>query len=182
MRACDGMADTLSDLHRQDQAIALRNEMLLLNPEDNQGVRYRLLSELVNFQKNEEAEQLAERYNDDDTASWRYNQALLAYRRDGATDEARTKLVAATKINKYVPNYLTGRKRLPIEDLDYFSPGDENEAIDYAVGNLNAWRITPGAVDWLRSVVKDEQKSVRAERHKSGQAKSHPQKNKKKRH
>jgi hypothetical protein len=32
---------------------------------------------------------------------------------------------------------------------EYYSPGAETEAVFYTKENLEAWRITPGALDWL---------------------------------
>jgi hypothetical protein len=32
---------------------------------------------------------------------------------------------------------------------EYYSPGDENEAMLYAKENLEAWKNIPGALDWL---------------------------------
>jgi hypothetical protein len=55
----------------------------------------------------------------------------------------------ALKQNPHVPAYLRGQERIPNRLPDTISPGDETEAIDYAVGHLNDWRRTPGAVEWL---------------------------------
>ena len=30
-----------------------------------------------------------------------------------------------------------------------YSPGEESEAVFYSKDNLEAWKITPGALDWL---------------------------------
>jgi hypothetical protein len=33
--------------------------------------------------------------------------------------------------------------------LTHYSSGDESEAIFYTKENLEAWKMTPGALDWL---------------------------------
>jgi hypothetical protein len=45
--------------------------------------------------------------------------------------------------------YLLGRKRMPQPLPEYHSPGDESEAVFYTRENLEAWKITPGALEWL---------------------------------
>ncbi len=90
-------------------------------------------------------------YSDDATATWPYSRALLAYRRTGPGERAEAKLSDARRTNPHVPAYLLGKKRLPEELPDMVGFGDESEAIAYAADNHEAWRSTPGAIDWLRS-------------------------------
>jgi hypothetical protein len=49
----------------------------------------------------------------------------------------------------HIPPYLLVRKKIPRFFPGYYSPGDESEAILYAKENLEAWKITPGALNWL---------------------------------
>jgi hypothetical protein len=37
----------------------------------------------------------------------------------------------------------------------YYSPGDENEAIEYIMTALDIWQKTPGALDWLAGVLSE---------------------------
>ncbi len=83
-----------------------------------------------------------------------YSKALLAFRRQGDTPDARSFLIAALKRNKFVPAYLLDEMPLPEQPPDYFSLGDASEAIVYAGANLTAWKSTPGAVTWVREAVK----------------------------
>jgi hypothetical protein len=48
-----------------------------------------------------------------------------------------------------IPSYLLGRKKMPRFLPEYYSSGDESEAIFYAKENLEAWKIKPGALEWL---------------------------------
>ncbi len=57
-------------------------------------------------------------------------------------------------MNRFVPAYLLGQKRLPQRLPEYVGMGDDNEAIAYAVDGLSAWHTIPGAVDWLASRTK----------------------------
>jgi len=149
MRARAGLAQCLWELGRRDAAIEHYQDMLRLNPNDNQGIRDVLLDCLLEMNRDEEAERLLKQYEDDGTATWLYNWALLVFRREGDSAEARSRLKEALQQNKHVPAYLLGRKRLPRELPHLVGFGDENEAIAYAANALVNWHSTPGALEWL---------------------------------
>jgi len=149
MRARAGLAQCLWMLDERDAAVEHYQELLRLNPNDNQGLRDVLLDCLLEMNRDEEAERLLRQYEDDGTASWLYNWALLVFRREGDSREARRRLKEALEQNQHVPAYLLGRKRLPRELPDLVGFGDENEAIAYAGDALVNWRNTPGALEWL---------------------------------
>lgn len=156
MRARAGLARCLWLLGEQEEAIGHYREMLQLNPGDNQGIRYVLLACLLTLGRDDEAEGLLEdpEYADDGTAAWAWGRVLLAFRREGDGGRARHLLGEASEVNPHVPAYLLGRKGLPRELPPYIGFGDESEAVAYAVDYLEAWRATPGALDWLRSAAR----------------------------
>jgi hypothetical protein len=45
--------------------------------------------------------------------------------------------------------YLLGRKKMLRSLPEYYSRGDEAEAVFYVKENLEAWKITRGALGWL---------------------------------
>jgi tetratricopeptide (TPR) repeat protein len=149
MRAREGLAMTLWRLRRYDEAREHFQEMLRLNPDDNQGIRYHLLALLLETGKDDEARKLLKQYADEWSAIWLYTRALLEYRHSGASPRANKALADALEENAYVPAYLIGKKRIPNHLPAYISWGDESEAIAYAADYLNHWRRTPGAVEWL---------------------------------
>jgi len=153
MRARAGLAACLWQLGEREEAVAHYRDMLRLNPNDNQGIRYTLLGCLFAMGSDDQAAELLDNpeYSDDATATWPYSRAFLAYRRTGPGERAEAKLSDARRTNPHVPAYLLGKKRLPEELPDMVGFGDESEAIAYAADNLEAWRSTPGAIDWLRS-------------------------------
>ena len=154
MRARQGLANILWELGRHDEAIEHFRDMLRLNPGDNQGIRYSLLNLLVGLERNGEAQELLEAYDEDGMAEWLYSRALLAFREEGPDSAADEALQEALEQNPHVPPYLTGRKRIPNQLPAYMGWGDENEAKIYASGYLAHWRRTPGAVDWLSEHLK----------------------------
>lgn len=162
MRARLGLAHALWTSGRQEEAVNHANEMLRLNPSDNQGIRYTLAGWLLNLDRDEELAQLLEQYGDEGSATWAYTRALLAFRQEGDTPEARQLLKEAKKINKHVPDYLLGKKRLPMEPPAYYSPGDPSEAIEYAGSFLAPWKNTAGALDWLQEAISLRKKRAAA--------------------
>ena len=150
MRARLGLAHVLWTMGRRDEAVRHLQDLLRLNPGDNQGVRYTLASFLLSLDRDDDADQLLRQYPDEDSATWAYTRALLAFRRNGDTIESRRLLKAARKANKHVPAYLLGEKFPAARPPRYISPGGEAEALEYIGSFMAAWKSTPGAVAWLR--------------------------------
>jgi tetratricopeptide (TPR) repeat protein len=155
MRARLGLAHALWTAGRRDEAVGHLQDMLRLNPGDNQGVRYTLAGFL---DRDDDLDRLLQQYPDETSAAWAYTKALLAFRRHGDTPEARQLLKDAKKTNRHVPSYLLGEKFPPTEPPGYYSPGDESEALNYLGGFLAPWKSTPGAVAWLRENIKSAKK------------------------
>jgi len=154
MRAREGLANCLWEAGRREEATAHCREMLRLNPNDNQGIRYRLAAMQLDLEQHDELDWLLEEYKDDASAEWAYTRALLAFRREGDSPRAREQLAAATKVNQHVPAYLARIKPMPREAPDYITLGGEDEAISYTAQFLPAWKDTPGAAVWLRNTLK----------------------------
>ena len=149
MRAMEGKATCLWQLKHYEESLETYQEMLRLNPGDNQGMRYVLADLLMSLNRDSEMEKLIQQYPDDWSAVWLYTQALLAFRQSGASASANHKLESALSQNQFVPDYLTGAKRLPNRLPAYIGIGNDNEAVDYAGNHLNYWRRTPAAIEWL---------------------------------
>ena len=105
MRAREGLARKLWTMGRRDEAIKHLQDMLRLNPGDNQGVRYTLAGWLLAEGRDEELADLLKEY-DEGSANWAYTKALVAFRQNGDTLETRKLLKVAQKANKHVPAYL----------------------------------------------------------------------------
>ncbi|WP_435005442.1 DUF7309 domain-containing protein [Tundrisphaera lichenicola] len=157
MRARLGLAEALWSAGRRNEAAEHLAEMLRLNPGDNQGVRYILASWLLSLDRLDELETLLSAY-DEDSTTWAYTRALCSFRRIGDSPTSRKLLQAAKKSNKHVPDYILGRKSLPPESPQLYSPGDSDDAILYVASNLSAWKSTPGSISWLRAKSKAPQK------------------------
>lgn len=151
MRARQGVAACLWKLNRRDEALGHYRELLRLNAEDNQGIRYLTALLLLDMERDGEVLKLLKQFKEDASAAWLYTWALVLFRQNGASVQADRRLKKALKLNKFVPAYLLGRKRVPNRLPDYMGIGDDDEAAHYAGDYLNHWRRTPGAVKWLES-------------------------------
>ncbi len=151
MRARLGLAHVLWTVGHREEAVRHLQDLLRLNPGDNQGVRYTLAGFLLFLDRDDELDQLLRQYPDEDSAAWAYTRALLAFRRQGDTIEGRRLLKAARKSNKHVPAYLLGQKFPPSRQPSHYRPGDVSEALQYIGSFMAGWKSTPGAVAWLRA-------------------------------
>ena len=151
MRARLALAQCQWGSGKRDEAIENYRGMLLLNPGDNQGIRYLLAACLLDVGRDDQAAELIEHYNDDASAAWAYASALIAFRRQGDSEDARQLLAEAKSTNPHVPAYLTGKKKMPRQLPDTIGFGDESEAISFVGDYGSSWLQTPKAIDWLRS-------------------------------
>lgn len=134
---------------RRDDAAASAEDMLRLNPNDNQGIRYLLIDWLLRLGRDGDAEKLFKRYKHDCGAEWLWPATLAAFRAKGGAAATRTALKQALASNPHVPDYLLGRKKLPRQTPDYISPGGKDEAVAYVGYGQATWAETPGALVWL---------------------------------
>ena len=166
MRARNGLAGALWEAGRRDEAIAHWQELLRLNPNDNQGVRDVLAPRLLEARRDSEAEAVLAQFDEDASAMLEYARVLLEYRRTGAGPAAQATLDMAIRDNPQVPKYLTGRASMKGPLPDSYRAGSDDEArIAAAVLSL-AWNATEGAIEWLgRSIrpPKSERRALRAE-------------------
>jgi tetratricopeptide (TPR) repeat protein len=142
---------TLWGLGKRREAVDHANALLLMNPNDNQGVRYLLVCWLQVLDEGGALDLLVKAFDGDPSAWWAYAKALREFDRSGATVVAAAALREAPGLNRFVPEYLFGaavlRKRYP----GYYSFGSQEEAILYARQAGGAWDGVAGALEWLHA-------------------------------
>jgi tetratricopeptide (TPR) repeat protein len=151
MRARAALAGLLADAGRTDEAVAHYEALLELNPNDNQGLRYELLDLYLETGRLAPAAALFKQFDGEGSAMFTWGRVLERFL-NGAADAARAALAEARKANAYVEPFLTGRKRLPREMPDYYSPGKESEAVVCMDLIGRAWQQHPEAIAWLKSL------------------------------
>lgn len=149
MRARLGLGEALWVTGQKDAAIENFQEMLELNPGDNQGIRYVLAAKLLNAGRMNELKRLLSTCADEATADIQYTRALVAYLDDAGDAEAIAQIALET--NQYVPGMLSGR--IPTIELQgYITMGGKDEASGYVEIFGAPWTRTPGAVDWIENL------------------------------
>jgi tetratricopeptide (TPR) repeat protein len=146
MRARQGLAESLADAGRPDEAIEHFRELLRLNPEDNQGIRFQYLASLLAAGRNAEAARALKEF-EDDSAHAAYTRVLLAYRLSGPSASAARELHEALSVNPYAAEFLDGPSRPPAPSR--YAPGDEDEGRLVAGDLWDAFQGTPGVLDWM---------------------------------
>lgn len=148
MRARFELADVFWNLGEKRQAIDHLKDMLILNPNDNQGVRYILINWLIDAGNDIEIGALLKEYGDEPSANMQYSTALYFFKKE-LIDKANLTIKEAIKENPHVPSFLLGKKEMPGYLPPYYGIGDESEAISYVWIAFEVWHSTKGAIEWL---------------------------------
>lgn len=150
MRARERLASALRDNGQLDEAADEYAEMLTLNENDNQGVRYELLPVLLAQGRLEEARALMKRFQDDCEYSVVFAWGRVLERQMSKDDAGAVQaLAAARKQNAHMEGYLNGRRKLPKNRPGSYTLGSKEEALCYADALLLAWKAHPEASEWL---------------------------------
>jgi tetratricopeptide (TPR) repeat protein len=152
MRARLGLAMALRDAGDFPAALDHLQELLRLNPNDNQGVRDLIPGLLLEMGRDREVLQHLDRWPGGD-AIFAYARALALYRLEGDSAAARTARAAALAANPHAARHLVqGTDPEPEQDYGW-SPGQPSEAA-YVIDELAlAWHATPNALRWLAPAV-----------------------------
>lgn len=164
MRAVNALAELLEDYSRTEQAIEFWRELLRLNPEDNLGVRLRLVPALVEANQFDEASRLISQYEWEQKPALLFSKALMLFKQKGDCDESREALYHAMQINGFViPKLLDLDVDLPNIREDDTDDIQDAAATEYLTHNFLDWLDTEGARAWLVTVL---ERSIEQEKKK----------------
>jgi hypothetical protein len=148
MRALAQLAGLLRGVGLSAEAIKHYENMLALNPNDNQGVRDPLLGLYLATDHLEGACKLLKDYEEDSSANFAWGRVLERFLSEDLPGAA-TKLKIARQENRFVEVYLSGQKGIPKRLPAMYSPGSDEEAI-LVLDNISfAWAEHKEAVFWL---------------------------------
>ncbi|WHZ02361.1 hypothetical protein QNH48_26025 [Neobacillus sp. YX16] len=148
-RAKAAYADALRQLGDTLVAIHEFEQLLELNPNDNQGICYILFGAYLEEGKFEAAERLLKQY-EVGTANGLYNKLLLELYKNGFSANAAKLLKEAKKANPHVIPFLTDKNSIPMFLPKGIVLGDESEAIIYADEHFQLWEKIEGLQKWLK--------------------------------
>jgi tetratricopeptide (TPR) repeat protein len=136
-----------------EEALSLFQELLLLNPNDNQGVRVLAVEALFRLGRFEDALMITEQYRDDVMAEILYGRALALFK----LGQLRKATAALKEAVGYLPlvrkELLKTRHRLPrTARPDMVTLGGADEAYLYWEHWGQFWQEDPEALEWLKGI------------------------------
>ncbi|MDB4796818.1 tetratricopeptide repeat protein [bacterium] len=152
MRVKQHLAICYQELGQVDKAIAEWEEMLKLNPIDNQGARYELLPISLQLGRIDESQQLLDAFDEvDSSVIFSWCQVLCFF----VLDDLKVAMSAAERAqtqNPHMRSYLIGTKRIPKNPPGSYDPGSLEEAKCFAAPLVAAWKAHPKSRKWLREL------------------------------
>ena len=149
MRARAQLALAFYQAGRVEEAMSEWEGMLELNPNDNQGMRYRLLALYLSLGRLKEARGLFKKFPEANfSAVFAWGKVLERFL-SGKLEAAATAAAAAHEQNGYAKAYILGHRRIPKNMPEAYSPGSKEEAACYAEDLRLAWEPHREAMAWL---------------------------------
>lgn len=150
IRICKSYAESCWFGGNAEEAAQTLEHILELNPDDNTGARYLLAAVYLYSNQLNEAERVIKKFGKDDAAAaFAYDRIVLEYKKNGITSQLKMLYRVARNVNKHVPDYLLGVKRLPHNLPDFVGMGDSNEAIEYVIMHSRLWASVPDLLKWM---------------------------------
>ena len=140
-----GLAETLITLGRKEEAAGHLRELLRLDPGDGMGAFHLLADLLLDLDRDDEATELLDRYPDEELAGALLTRALLAFRREGDSSEARRRLRRGVKANPLLPRFFLGY----VGKAGPAGPEPSEGHLGRVFYSRSIWERTPGALGWL---------------------------------
>lgn len=138
--------------NEKDKAIDQLKYVLKLNPRDDQGVRYVLLSYLLELDMLEDAQSLMMSYGDDYSTYWSFCELLLDIKKQEDSAIIEMEFGMCVECNEYVVPYLIGDEKIPSDAVGSYDDGDRNEAIFYVQSAGDAWFNDKNALNTLKEL------------------------------
>ncbi len=149
MRCLQLYSEVLYLKKKKKECVEILEEMIYLNPNDNQGVRDQLMLYLIELNEASKFQKYAKMFKEDEMTFSLFNQALFTFKTEGDTPKSKKLLQKALKQNKFVlEKLISGLPTLKLPD--HYGFGDESEADYYFDSARYVWRQTEGAMEWLK--------------------------------
>lgn len=173
MRACHGVAVAYAEAGQPRAAIGQYREMLRLNPNDNQGVRYEIVPLLLEQECDAEAIEVLDQYPEE-SAMWLYMKALVEFRSEEQSTRAKRAIRAAFKGNDHVLKLMQSDE--PPLMPESYALGSPEEAAICLEELQTVWNETEGFLEWMFQEYfvweRDRAKRMREQRRKKNAKKS----------
>ena len=148
MIALQDLGNALNVNKDYDAAIKVYEQLLSLNPLDNQGIRYKLVNILIERNARKEINELFAKYSTDKSAIWLYSKVLYYYKNKNMF-MAKDALKQALNSNKYIALKLIKWTAFMEMSGIYINPVLFSEANYYCEESIDLWKKAKGSIDWL---------------------------------
>ena len=161
LRCLHGLALARYEEEEVEEALRLFQELLSLNPNDNQGVRAMAEEALFKLGRLEDALEITEQYREDVMPETLYGRALALFKL-GRRREASLALKQAIRYLPLVRKELlkTGYRLPRTARPDMVSVGGADEAYYYWQHWGQFWEEDPEALEWLRGITRQTAKTL----------------------
>jgi tetratricopeptide (TPR) repeat protein len=153
MRCLQFYSDCLYQTNKVHDSIEVLEELIELNPNDNQGVRDQLLLYSIEVGDKAKFIKYQKKFKNDFMTFAAFNKALFAFINEGESKSAERLLTNAISINKHVAKKLLSKQDV-IYNSDGYILGSEDEADYYASQAKKIWKSNPEALNWLKNKIK----------------------------
>ncbi|MFC1999975.1 tetratricopeptide repeat protein [Chloroflexota bacterium] len=151
LRALHGLGFACLWAGDMEEALKIFQELLQLNPNDNQGNRTIAGKILVQFGRLDEALDLYNRFPEDIMPETLYGRALVLFRLGRKREANRALRQAIEDVPLVARELLKARHRLPKSAIaGFIVAGGADQAYYYWQEWGRQWKGTPGALEWLR--------------------------------
>lgn len=152
MRAMHKLSLALWDRGARDEAAAIADRLLRINPNDNQGIRYLALAWYPVLGNWPRVAEILKQYDGEIRTEYLYARCLNSFR---LGEDSEAALTEAVETNPHVPALLLDKRRQYLDpSIEHVAFRSEEEAAAYAAFNRDAWESVPDALNWLRNATK----------------------------
>jgi tetratricopeptide (TPR) repeat protein len=138
---------------RMEEFFQVAEQILTINPNDNHGVRARLVNIYLDAGRYQQALAVCAGRPDDILAEIVYGRVLALYCLGEEREASRAAEDAVKKLPLVAHYLLAGRVRAPKEDLDLRFSGGLVEAYLYRIDMRSVWKASGNALKWLKKTI-----------------------------
>ncbi|MGH2612720.1 MAG: tetratricopeptide repeat protein [Rhabdochlamydiaceae bacterium] len=152
LRMYSSLGFRLLDRAETEQATRILEDILEMNPEDNQGLREVLCSCYFKVGDVQSVLDLCSKYADDTTPAILFGRVLALFK-TGRIDKAREEMRQAVRYGGNVALEIMAKKHVKIKntDIEYYEAGSKKEASLYWNDFGKYWYEVAGAVEFVRN-------------------------------
>ena len=146
-----------------DKAKFIFERILIMNPNDNQGVRDPLLNCYLKLGLLDAASALCDRYRQDFLVGIKYGRVLVLYQQ-GKQKEAQKQLISAMRYSPLVAKELIKLKHIKPKNYGKgpgIALGSQEEAYEYWSYYGKLWKSTSGAITFVKKCIESSRKKIK---------------------